>query len=321
MKRRIKRAVKILEIFLALTFVGFIVLNLLLGNYLNANENKTLFNLKASNGDFIQTSHGNIYYLKSEYKGLPENKKSAVIFIHGVTISSYSFTKNMDACSSISDCYAPDLKGYGLSKELTNTNLSNESQADMILEFADKLGIKEFSLIGHSMGGGISEIVALKAEERVNGLILISPGNPNDVYPGISFPLMNYIIDPFYMLLATPLNMKFILSTAYYDQKLLTDDIVNSYFNPYKVIGSYKILRYIVSSKQNNTYKPEDINVPTLIVQGENDRIIPLSNSEELNKKIYLSILEIIPNSGHLPMEETSDKFNTLMKDFLGKLK
>ncbi|MEI6462380.1 MAG: alpha/beta hydrolase [bacterium] len=321
MKRRIKRLGRVLSIFLVFIILVFVVLNLVLQSYISSTETKTASDLASPNGKFIQTSHGSIYYLKANYKGLEADKKVNVILIHGFGANTISWENNMDACSLISDCYAVDLKGYGLSKDITNTNLSNESQADMVIEVADKLGIKEFSVIGNSMGGGIAQIVALKAVERVNALILVSSADPNNKYAGISFPLMRFLIDPFYMILASPKNMNDFLTSAYSDPKLITDKTLNGYMDVYSVKGSYKTLRDIVSSRQEGTYKSEDINIPVLIVHGENDHIIPVSNSEELKKKITLSMLEIIPNSGHVSMEETPDKFNALMIDFLGKLK
>ncbi|MEI6887041.1 MAG: alpha/beta hydrolase [bacterium] len=321
MKRRIKRLGKLFGIFSILIFIAFLILNIVFQSYLNSTETKTVNDLIATNGHFIQTSHGNIYYIKSDYTGIIENKKNSILLIHGFGANTISWENNMSACALISDCYAIDLKGYGLSKDITNTNLSNESQADMVIEVADKLGIKEFSIIGNSMGGAISQIVALKAQERVGALILVSSANPNNNYAGISFPLMRLFVDPFYMLLSNPKNMTDFLTSAYSDPKLILDKTLKGYMDPYSIKGRFKTFRYIVSSRQDGKYNSEDINIPVLIVHGENDHIIPLENSKELSKKIPLSMLEIIPNSGHVSMEETPDKFNALMTDFLGKLK
>jgi 3-oxoadipate enol-lactonase len=75
-----------------------------------------------------------------------------------------------------------------------------------------------------------------------------------------------------------------------------------------------------MKTRSDSTPTLGQINVPTLIIHGADDQIIPMSDSETMQRKIPDSQLDIIPDAGHLPNLEQAQQFNQHVKNFLTKL-
>ena len=108
-----------------------------------------------------------------------------LIFIHGFGASNYCWRKNLYFLSKHYRVLAPDLPGFGYSGKPMDADYSVQAYADFIIQFMDKLDIRKAVLVGHSLGGGIAILAALKYPNRVHGLVLIDA----EAYP-IKEPFM-----------------------------------------------------------------------------------------------------------------------------------
>lgn len=102
------------------------------------------------------------------------NGKETIVFIHGLASYMPAWKKNLDELSKTYRCIAIDLPGYGKSSKGPYEG-SMDFFAEQVFRFADELGIKQFWLAGHSMGGQISIVMALKQPQRIKGLVLAAP--------------------------------------------------------------------------------------------------------------------------------------------------
>jgi pimeloyl-ACP methyl ester carboxylesterase len=105
-----------------------------------------------------------------------------LVLLHSYLGGSAIWTDQLAKFSRDHDVISPDLVGLGDSAELTAPN-SIEGHACCVLELLDSLGVSEFDLLGHSMGGTISQEMVRLAPDRVRNLVLYGTG-PQGLLPG-----------------------------------------------------------------------------------------------------------------------------------------
>ena len=97
--------------------------------------------------------------------------------------------------------------------------------------------------------------------------------------------------------------------------------MVDSYYKVYKTENARKVpLQIIRKLAKEDPIEEEEIKgitVPTLIIWGEEDNLIPVENASYFKRDIVNSEMEIIPEAGHMPQEEKADEVNELISDFV----
>jgi pimeloyl-ACP methyl ester carboxylesterase len=182
-------------------------------------------------------------------------------------------------------------------------------------------------VVGNSYGGAVSLVVTIMLCEREPGrlskLILIDSGGYNESLPWhlklLRTPGLGWL-----SLKLSPARMltKTVLKYAYYNDDLIEDAQIEAYARPVTMPGGkYALLKTGQQAIPDNidelTRKYETICVPTLIVWGEEDEVIPLKIGQKLDAAIPCSRLLTIPKTGHAPQEETPAEVIPLIKDFL----
>ncbi len=247
-----------------------------------------------------------------------------LVFIHGYGASIYSWRKNLPVLSKYYRVCALDLLGFGFSDKPLNGDYSVNSYMELIVQFMDALKIKKAILVGHSLGGGIAVLTALKYPARVKGLILIDA----EAY-AISPPLMLRvaqlpIITSFIHHLIGKWAVHISLKRSFYDQTFVTDDLIENYYRPFKTNNGkkapIKVLQAIDFKKMGAISKDYGkIKKRTLIIWGKDDKISNIHLAYRLRKDIRNSMLKIIPESGHLVQEEKPEEVNKLIINFVNK--
>lgn len=121
----------------------------------------------------IKTSRLEVSYF--EKTGGAEN----VVFIHGNVSSGAFWQEVMTDLPERFCAYAPDLRGYGDTEPLpVNAELGLDDMTDDVVSFVEKLGLKSFHLVGHSMGGGICMKLARSIPNRLLSMTLVDPMSP-----------------------------------------------------------------------------------------------------------------------------------------------
>jgi pimeloyl-ACP methyl ester carboxylesterase len=170
----------------------------------------------------------------------------------------------------------------------------------------DRLGIEKADLIGNSLGGKIAWNFAAAYPARVNRLVLISPD-------GFASPGFDYGVKPklpFIMRLLPYTLPRFMLrmnlAVAYADPKKLSDATLTRYQDMMLAPGDRRAL--LARTEQVFLEPPgprlAKIAVPTLILWGEEDRMIPFSNSADYLRDIPHAQRVALPGLGHVPFEE-----------------
>jgi len=250
----------------------------------------------------------------------------ALLLIHGFFAWSFTWRRNLPVLAREFRCFAPDLRGWGLSQRWPSGGLTLDDQADMLAAFMSSQGVERAALVGHSMGGEVALRLALRHPERVSGLVLVAP---SALIQRRRAPLERYclglpILGPL-LVRGAVLNRRFAarsLREGYHLADRVTSDAVEGYHLPARLAGSARTLLAVLRAADFGASAPRlpEIEHRSLIVWGENDPWVPVSHATQLAKRLKNSRLVVFPECGHLPHEEHPDQFHDLILPFLRSL-
>lgn len=247
-----------------------------------------------------------------------------LVLIHGYTSSTYAWKDLFEPLSEKYRVISIDLKGFGFS-EKPDGDYSRRAQGEIVFGLLEHLKIEKAWLAGNSMGGETALNVALNHPEKVKGLILIDSAGVN--IPG------RESLAPWY--LQTPVVGQALIALSLTSDKLVREGLKKSTFDDAK-ISDEKVAYFHQFLKTRNGQKAAreariqfalypvenelgKINVPTLLIWGAEDELIPLQAGKTMNEKIKNSKLVTFENCGHLPQEEMPEKVLTEMTNFIGQ--
>lgn len=247
-----------------------------------------------------------------------------IILIHGLGDDADTWRHVLIPLASSYRVIALDLPGFARSdKPETDYSLSYFSK--VILSMMDELGIHRAILVGNSLGAMIAQHIALNHLERVVGLVLVDGAL---ITPYQHLDLKNLLfLTPFvgewlYTRLRKDPQKAFESLRPYYasfdllpesDKTFLFKRVNQRVWNDHQRRAYFSTIRntagYLLKKRQNLKARISDSLIPTLIIWGENDRIIPVSNAHHLVGIHQNARLILIPNSGHLPHQEQPSAF------------
>ena len=256
------------------------------------------------------------------------NEGTDLILIHGLGSYMEEWQNNVEFFSRNHRVFVLDLPGSGRSdKPAVQYSFPYFSQ--FVLDFMDGQGIERAILVGNSMGGGVSQHVAIQAPDRVAGLVLVnSAGFSKELAISLrvcSLPLIGE-------LLCHPSRKGVLwgLKECVHDASLITDEMVEFGYQIMSQPGATKAflatLRALVNmtglKKQvlrSFTENHNSIKAPTLVVWGQQDRLLPVSGAKVAEKGIPNSTVHIFDPCGHMPHLERPEEFNTLVENFISE--
>ncbi len=273
----------------------------------------------AANSHFVSVDGARIHFQEFGSVGDPP-----LVLIHGYTASTYAWRSVAPMLADAGfHVVALDLLGFGFSEKPRWFDYSIDSQARMVSRFLDRIGIGWAVVIGSSYGGAVAATLALDYSERVEKLILVNAVANDNVknHPILricSVPVVGEAVAPF--LADTKAfhrhRMHKTLSPANYG--LISRDRVDAIVRPLAAADAHRALLATSRNWHANriTYDANLINQPTLIIWGEDDKVIPLTDGYTLHDRILHSRLVILKHCGHVPMEEKSELFTELVTEF-----
>jgi pimeloyl-ACP methyl ester carboxylesterase len=251
-----------------------------------------------------------------------------MLFLHGLGGSIYSWRYMVAPFSSDHEVILIDLRGAGKSPKPHDKHYSILDQGELIYQFIVEHDLKNLTLVGNSYGGAVSLLLAIRlcAENpsRLSKLILIDSGGYPDHLPDFLKVLRTPILGCLVVyLLPAKCQIRIVLKKSYYDPAKITEAQVDAFAGPLASPGGRHALletgkRAIPKNIRTYIDKYPTISVPTLILWGEDDRVLPLLIGQRLNAAIGGSRLEQIKFAGHIPQEEQPDAVIARIKVFLG---
>jgi pimeloyl-ACP methyl ester carboxylesterase len=251
------------------------------------------------------------------YEEPPAGTGKPLLMLHGIGASGYSWRHLRPQIPAGYKPYVIDLKGFGQAGKPDDGKYSIHDQAELVFGLIETLGPAPVSLIGHSMGGGIALMTALRlvdAGRTLDGLILIDAVSyPVPAFKFLANPLVNLAAMLAAPLLPPRLLIRFALKRAYFDPGKVTEDQVEAYAAPLKRKDGRDALRTAASQ----LFPPDlgtvsgrypQITARTLLLWGREDTIIPPGDGRRLAGALPNARLVEIERSGHIPQEETPEK-------------
>ena len=252
----------------------------------------------------------------------PSAASKNLVLLHGIAVSSWAWRKNLDALAEHHRVIALCQKGHGWSGRVAK-DLDIPSLSAFVLGAMDRLELDSATFIGNSLGGGVSLWTSLTAPERVDKLVLVNPASHLGQLP---WPLLKSQIGalaPVYSALVGPTLLRIPLATIAYRNLPIDRDYMAGFWAPFTEKGSMRSLVATARSLPRGIdaldQRLSAVTHPTLVVWGERDGLLPAATAHRLVRRIPGSRLVLIPEAGHCPHEESPERFNRLVLDFVGQ--
>lgn len=244
-----------------------------------------------------------------------------VILLHGFTSQLSTWRDIIPALRKDFRVVAVDLPGYGASEKPPGFAYDLPGFAKWLGAFMDAIGAPRAALIGNSMGGGIAYTLATSSPERVTRLVLVDAvGYQSRKERFFLFRLMAMRgIGELLMATMTRFAVRLILRAfVYHDSTQVSEEVVTNYLAPLQTsAGRAAALRTIRRVAFDAAPGPVPCRVPTLIVWGAKDRIVPPAHAALFSRDIPGAKLHLFDDCGHFPQEERAEAFNQLVAPFL----
>lgn len=236
----------------------------------------------------------------------PRNAET-VIFLHGFCSSLETWEPWAKALSTNYRVVRFDLPGFGLTGIDPTGDYSDQREIKILTDLMDQLEIAKATLVGNSMGGRIAWRFAASNAERVHRLVLVSPSGAKganarrETAPGASslLQILAYFSPPRLFMMAA-------LSAAYGSADALNEATIQRYRDLLLAPGVRQAL--VVRIGQLISTMPEPtlsrVSAPTLLIWGEKDEVIPISNAQAYLQQLPKAKLVKLANLGHVPFEE-----------------
>ncbi len=252
-----------------------------------------------------------------------------LVLIHGITSSSRTWKKVMPRLAEKYRVIAPDLLGHGRSAK-PQGDYSLGAYASGIRDLLVALEVPKATIVGHSLGGGIALQYAYQFPDRVGRMVLVDTGGiDKDVnlvlraatLPGAEFVLPIMFANPLH---EAALKLRSLLTKVGLQPSADVQGVSEGFTSLTEADARRAFLNTVRSvidptgqkiSAKDRLYLAADI--PSLIIWGERDRIIPSSHGQLAHELMPNSQLEIFPEAGHFPFNDDPDRFVRVLNEFI----
>lgn len=253
-----------------------------------------------------------------------------ILLLHGFGASTFSWQAVMEPLSAYGHVVAYDRPAFGLTERPMPSDwdkegfspYSEEANIAYVIGLMDHFGAEQAILIGNSAGGRVALAAAAAHPERVQALVLVDAAANGMRWNGFQQLLYRSpqlrAIGP-YAVRGIAASGDDSIRMAWHDPSLVTDDILAGYRLPLQVENWDRALWEFqrAGERPDLTAALKNLEIPALVMSGDDDRIIPPENAVALDALLPNSSLVIIENCGHLPHEEKPAVFVQLVGEFL----
>jgi len=253
------------------------------------------------------------------------NDSVPLVLIHGTSSSLFTWDSTAFLLGPLRRIIRFDLPGFAL----TGPHPQRDYSMDMYTRFVDsvliRLGVRHSVIAGNSLGGAIAWRYAVRYPTKVNKLVLVDAGGyiPKDkIELPLGFRLAKMPVVNNLVKWITPKQLvRKSVEDVYGDKRRVTDALVDLYSDMTLRAGNRQALidRMQLGLGEDASAQIRRIQIPTLIVWGDQDHLIPVSNAALFHEDIMGSELVILKGIGHVPMEEAPRGFVRALVPFLEK--
>jgi pimeloyl-ACP methyl ester carboxylesterase len=252
-----------------------------------------------------------------------------VLLVHGITSSSRTWRDVMPGLGESYEVIAPDLLGHGTSAK-PRGDYSLGAYASGLRDLMVALDIPKATVVGHSLGGGVAMQFAYQFPERLDRLILVDSGGLGGevalALRAATLPGSDYVLP---LLFSSPVRGAGALAGGVLGKfGLKANADVRGLVEGFESLGDASARRAFLHTARavidpagqrvdarDRLYLASSI--PTLLVWGSRDRIIPLAHGRGAHEQMPGSRFEVFEGAGHFPFNDDPERFVALLEDFL----
>lgn len=269
-------------------------------------------------GEFVDVGGARLYYYAAGSRGEGE----PVVFLHGFPTSSHLWNDVVPLMPAGHRLVVVDHLGYGRSDRPQGRPMGVRGHAERVLQLLDALGISRACVVGHDVGGGVAQLLAVRWPHRVTRLCLINAVG-FDEWPTREVKLARAMLP-----LTRHLPATWLLS-------VLRTDLLRGYVAPDR--GAHSIDRYVkpfagpegrdalmehllaLDPAETAAVAPrlKDVLAPTAVVCGAHDPFVPCDVARRLHAAIPGSTLDVLPDARHFTPEEAPEQVAAVLTALL----
>ncbi|MGB5973785.1 MAG: alpha/beta fold hydrolase, partial [Nodosilinea sp.] len=261
------------------------------------------------------------------YPGPEDAEVPPLLLIHGFGANLNQWRHNLPTLAQQAPVYAIDLLGFGDSEKAA-TLYGAELWAAQVADFIQDVVGRPVALVGHSLGALVALTVTHSHADWVQQLALIAlplEANREDLVAGwvarLALKVESLVANPLIMrslftLVRRPGFLRRVLTGIYIVPERVDEDLVSLFALPTGDRGAARTLCYLVRSRTAPSFSPSvkdmvaTLTVPTLLLWGDQDRVVPVAQSQGLIGLSPLLTTEVLTGVGHCLYDETDVDFN-----------
>jgi pimeloyl-ACP methyl ester carboxylesterase len=268
-------------------------------------------------GEFVDLDGARLYYYAAGSRGAGE----PVVFLHGFGTSGHLWSDVVSLMPAGHRLIVVDLLGHGRSDPPNGRPLSLRAHGDRVIALLDTLRVPTACIVGHGLGGGIAQSIALEHPDRVSRLALVNSIAFDDwqtrdvTFARAAMPLLRHL--PSAWLLSM---VRSELERGYADATRAAHAL-DKFGRPFATRDGRSALReHIVALDRHETRalsaRLRDITVPASVMWGAGDPFLPLAAGRRLANAIPGAMFEVVSDARHFLPEEAPRH----VADALGRL-
>jgi pimeloyl-ACP methyl ester carboxylesterase len=258
--------------------------------------------------------------------GPPEDEQDplALVFVHGLSGCWQNWLENIPHFARRHRVLALDLPGFG-SSPVPDWEISIPNYGRLLLEFCDAVGVRDCAVIGNSMGGFVAAEAAIAQPDRFERLVLVSAAGVS------SARLQRRPTEVVARMLGAATPLMFTAQTRVFRRRRARALAFRGIFDRPAALRPELVWEFFQGGERAESFveglsalagydflhRLSEIHVPTLIVWGRQDHVVPPADALGYAKRIHGARLEVFDRCGHVPMAERPQRFNALLEEFL----
>ncbi|MEX2467077.1 MAG: alpha/beta hydrolase [Gemmatimonadota bacterium] len=256
----------------------------------------------------------------------PEPGVERFVLVHGFGASSFTWRHWLPTLERRGHVVSVDLLGFGGSPKPSDGPYDPVSQAALVTEAVRELGNGRVTVIGHSLGGSVALLTALALRELGQPphrlVLLAGAAYRQRMPPFVHCARYPRAMDFGLRALGARLIVRQVVRSIVFDGSSVTDDLVEGYAAPLEQPDALPALlacaaRIEPPGLDAITARYPSLTLPTLLLWGRHDRVVPPSVGIRLARTLPNARLHVLERCGHLPHEELPEASLTLLEDFL----
>ncbi len=256
----------------------------------------------------------------------PRDDSIPIVLLHGTSSSLHTWDGWAAVLRPTRRVIRMDLPGFGLTGPDPLNDYSLDNYVRFVRAVLDSLHVTRAVLAGNSLGGQIAWALALADSSRVARLVLVDAAG---------YPMHSTAVPIGFRIARTPVLNKLVryslprsvvessVRSVFGDPSKVTPELVDRYYDLARRTGNRGALvaRYKQPSADSLAARLHELRVPTLIIWGGKDGLIPPDNAERFHRDIVGSQLVMFPALGHVPQEEDPVATVSAVKTFLAEMR